>query len=342
MTEAEAVYVNAEISQADSDNLQVQYNDIIDSHIMELRQCGMPDGIAGAQGLLQVFNGPTFENIVPFLDVTEGVLALLDIVTHTRTEPFTKEALLSQGLDAFFPREARRLGALSDLADTEIRLDNPKYADAMLCARAQLDTIYILTGVTRDRVQRAGLLQRKRQTLTPVEFKKYRHFAYSIPPNAVDNAYRKMVATEYKTLIHTLGHSSEDAKQRALNKLIQQEISFGSSEVIKTLEAVELVFITVCRLLDVHPAPLTVEEIQTQGYDALIGEWLRLDPIPNVTDHIAERINDDKSDQLGALPLLRVMLDLALHASGMPRAVLLQVGVSMREDDIKPKGVQEH
>lgn len=322
------------------DDIQRQYSTLLDDHIAELYQLGMPKTLKATISLLRQLPYMLREKAIPALGSLEALLTLLDIVNRQHTRELSKKEIISAGLDSFLSAEASRMGALSDIEACTIYADNSAYTEAMRRARAQLDILYILAGVDRTEILRAELIQRRARRLTRHELISYKRYVAAIPAIAVENAYRKFIATDLKVSIETLDNMALMPRAEALRATVAFTMKEATAEACKILESAEFIFNSVCKLLNMSVPALEAGEIQERGFDNLLGEWLRLDPIPNVVQHIEEKIERGE-DCIGALSVLRVMLDLTRHTVGIPRAVLLQVGVLIRENESGPSLSEE-
>lgn len=321
--------ITEEMAQVNCEELQKPYDLIVDNHVMDLKQHGMPEGKAAAPMLLAFLATEMYPAAIPMFEILECSLVALDLVTRSRTHVTPIEKTKDADLDALFYSELQYLSAFTDIQQCVIDANNVAFHTAVDRAREQLDFIYMLLGIDRTDILRQGLIRRKGAGMTKPELAKHKQHVEGIPALAVENAYRKAEADRLKLYLANLDSYNPVARAFSLRTLIEAVTRDALSEATKTLEMLEFNFATICKILDASVAPLTQDEIKAKGPNLLIGEWVQLDPIPNIFKYVKNKIVAGE-DYHGALSILRVMLDLGRHIAGLPRATVLQTGLGLR------------
>lgn len=321
--------ITKEMEQVNCEELQKPYDLIIENHVMDLKQHGMPEGKAAAPMLLAFLATEMYPAAVPLFESLECLIVALDLATRSRTHVTPIEKTKDTDLDLLFSSEMQHLSAFTDIQQCVVYADNLKFHTAMDRAREQLDFIHMLLGIDRTDLLRRGLIQRKGAGMAAPELAKHKHFVETIPALAVENAYRKAEADRLKLFLANLDGRDLVTRASLLNTMIERTMQDALSEVAKLLEMLEFNFATICKILDASVAPLTQDEIKAKGPNLLIGEWVQLAPIPNIFKYVKNKIVAGE-DYHGALSILRVMLDLGRHIAGLPRATVLQTGLGLR------------
>lgn len=320
-----------EISEdTDISTLQQQYSNLIAKHVAVLQQHGLPRDAYGASALLDSLDGELFARAAPCFEVLEATLVTLDLITVQHTKPHDAATLKSTDLDHIFCKEFKFFNAASYLLECPISADDVDYCSTKARVRMQLDAVYLALNIDRNDVLRQGIEARKGRELPEPRLNALKKTLQDMPAPAVANAHRKAVADDVNCNITTLERCPDKAmRAQMLRSVIEHALNFCAGQIVKVLEMLEFTFITVCKVLGIHVAPLTNETIENLGFDNLMGEWFKMDPVPDIIAHVRNALGKPKECPLGALSQMRIMLDAGRYLAGIPHSIQLQLGIAV-------------